>query len=94
MTRLDDSERSSDPGPASKEESRFADLVRRLERERPVPRAGFRASLRSRLLEADSERASAGARVRVQVAAYAGSGVALLIVAALGVSGLGPLSAG
>ena len=94
MTRVPDRDRAHDPRPASEDEARIADLARRLERERPVPQAGFRARLRSSLLEADTEHASTRARARMQVAAYAGSGAALLVVAALGVSGLGPLSAG
>ena len=72
----------------------MAELEKRLKRERPVPRAGFRASLRSRILDADMKRESAQAGVRLRIAAYAGSGVALLLTAALGVSGLGPLAPG
>jgi hypothetical protein len=72
----------------------LAELARRLEEERPLPRAAFRATLRQSLLEDERRRALVRARVRLQVAVYAGSGVALLAIAALGVSGVGPLAAG
>lgn len=68
-------------------------LAERLSRERPVPRAGFRAELRTRLMTAAAGRDVAPERLRLLIAAYAGSGVALLLVVAVGVAGAGPLSA-
>jgi hypothetical protein len=66
-------------------------LAERLGGERPVPSAGFRATLRRRLLDqGPGERRPA--RIRVLVAAYAGSGSLLLAVAAIGVAGAGPLA--
>jgi hypothetical protein len=65
----------------------------RLEAERPVPSAAFRMELRARL----DERAGVAARVwkprrlRTLVLAYSSSGLLLLAVATLGLSGAGPL---
>ena len=68
-------------------------IAERLLDERPVPRAGFRAELRAHLreLEADRRPAWRPRRLRVLIGAYAGSGFLLLVVAALGLSGTGPL---
>jgi hypothetical protein len=64
----------------------------RLTRARPVPRAGFRAALRARLGElGETKPAWRPRRLRVLVTAYAGSGLVLLLVAAVGLSGAGPL---
>lgn len=82
------------PGPPSGESSQLVELARRLERERPMPRAGFRATLRRTLLDAQRERGPSRGKVRLQIAAFAGTGAALLAIAALGVSGVGPLAAG
>jgi hypothetical protein len=68
-------------------------LIRRLERERPVPAPGFRGRLRRHLLGSAGERHVAPAGIRRLVFAYAGSGTALLLVALLGVAGAGPLAA-
>lgn len=82
------------PFPGSVESPQLVELARRLEEERPLPRAAFRVTLRRELLEVQRRRALARARVRLQIAAYSGSGVVLLAIAALGVSGIGPLSPG
>jgi len=67
------------------------ELEHRLEASRPVPRAAFRGELRRRLLQ---NRAPARPpRLRLMIAAYAGSGFALLAIAAIGVAGAGPLGA-
>ena len=68
-------------------------LSQRLEAERPVPRAGFRAELRSRLLQAADRRRAAPGRLRLLIGAYAGAGAALLLIAAIGVGGAGPFAA-
>jgi hypothetical protein len=67
----------------------------RLLAERPAPRAAFRAALHARLVELAGSRPTAWRprRLRALVAAYAGSGVALLAVAAIGLAGVGPLAA-
>jgi hypothetical protein len=66
-------------------------LNERLLRERPVPRAGFRAQLRATL------RSNFGAappqRLRWLIGTYAATGAALLLVLVLGVAGAGPLAA-
>jgi hypothetical protein len=67
-------------------------LEERLERERPVPAAGFRGELRRRLIEA-AGRETSTARVRFSILAYASSGAALMLVAVIGVLGAGPLAA-
>jgi hypothetical protein len=94
MTGPRDNEPFPDPGLASEQSRQLAELARRLERERPLPRAGFRARLRAGLLRTAGERALVRGRLRVRVAAYAGSGLTLLAIAALGVAGAGPLAAG
>jgi hypothetical protein len=66
-------------------------LADRLGDQRPVPSAGFRATLRRRLLDqGPGERRPA--RIRLLVGAYAGSGSLLLAVAAIGLAGAGPLA--
>jgi hypothetical protein len=77
----------------SHERDAMDSVAERLRDERPVPRAGFRAELRAHLRDLEAERHPAWRpkRLRVLVGAYAGSGFLLLIVAALGLSGAGPL---
>ena len=69
---------------------RDRDIEERLAAERPVPRAGFRAEMRAHLL--GSLRETPPRRLRLLIATYAGSGAALLVVAAIGVAGVGPLA--
>jgi len=66
----------------------------RLRAERPAPRSKFRSELRAVLSESYL-RTSPRRRRRLGrlVAAYAGSGLFLLCLAALGVAGVGPLAA-
>jgi hypothetical protein len=64
----------------------------RLEHERPVPSAGFRAMLRRRLLDASGAGHARPGRLRTLVAVYAGSGSSLLAIAAIGLAGVGPLA--
>ena len=91
MTGPRDNEPFPDPGLASEQSRQLAELARRLERERPLPRAGFRARRRAGLLRTAGERALVRGRLRLRVAAYAGSGLTLLAIAALG-SRAGPLA--
>jgi hypothetical protein len=67
-------------------------LAERLDRERPVPSAAFRGSLRRRLLAGGAAHARP-ARLRLLITGYAGAGCALLIVGAVSAAGLGPLGA-
>jgi hypothetical protein len=69
-------------------------LIRRLDAERPVPRAAFRGELRRHLLESLDARPAPPRRLRLLIAAYGGSGLALLAIAAIGVAGTGPFAAG
>jgi hypothetical protein len=64
----------------------------RLKGERPVPSPRFRSELRRRLSEHLSPDPARPERVRLRVAAYAGSGAVLLAVAAIGLAGTGPLA--
>ena len=71
----------------------LAALADRMQRERAVPAPGFRGALRRRLV-ADLDRRGAGlARPRLWVAGYAGSGTALMLLAAVGLAGVGPFGA-
>ncbi len=69
------------------------ELEHRLVSNRPVPAPGFRGELRRRVA-ADPERFPRHGRARLAIAAYAGSGSALLAIAAIGVLGAGPFAAG
>jgi hypothetical protein len=72
--------------------SRDREIQQRLVAERPVPRAGYRAELRAHLLASRGTADAPPQRLRLLIAAYAGSGAVLLIVAAIGVAGAGPLA--
>lgn len=78
---------------AERDPHRTDPTAERLHAERPVPRAGFRAELRARLLAAERRYHAAPPRIRVLIGAYAGSGAALLLIAAVGVAGAGPFAA-
>jgi hypothetical protein len=91
MTDHPDIDGLFDREPAAQREE-LESLVQRLRR-RPVPRARFRGQLRRRLLGA-AEQPSRPLRLRLMTAAYAGSGLVLLAIAALGVAGAGPLGTG
>jgi hypothetical protein len=67
-------------------------LAERLERERPVPAAGFRGDLRRRLLTGQGTHARP-ARLRLLIAGYASAGCGLLLIGAASAAGLGPLGA-
>jgi hypothetical protein len=69
-------------------------LGERLDAERPVPRALFRGELRRQLLESLGARPARPRRLRLLIAAYGGSGLLLLAIAAIGVAGAGPFAAG
>jgi hypothetical protein len=69
-------------------------IAARLESERPVPRPAFRGDLRRRLMIARPGPGRLSRRGALALtAAYAGSGLTLLAIAALGVIGAGPLAA-
>jgi hypothetical protein len=66
---------------------------RRLMANRPVPRAAFRGELRRRLVGAQARLSSRPRRLWALVGTSLASGTALLMVAAIGVAGSGPLAA-
>lgn len=68
-------------------------IAQRLESERPVPSAAFRGELRRRLISEEQERQGEPPRLLLLIAAYAGSGAVLLLIAVIGLAGVGPLSA-
>jgi hypothetical protein len=70
------------------------ELSHRLAAERHVPSASFRGRLRRHLLASGAAAHTRPARVRLMIAAYAGSGLVLLAVAAIGVAGAGPFASG
>ncbi len=63
-----------------------------LEADKPIPRAGFRAQLRARLIELRDSAPIRPARFKVMVGAYGAAGILMLAVAALGIAGSGPLA--
>jgi len=75
------------------ERDKLNELGDLLEQDRPVPRAGFRAELGAHMRQLESQQRPAWRpkRLKLMALSYAGSGVALLLIAALGVSGAGPL---
>ena len=87
MTRPDDQPMTDEHDPALEE------TVRRLEAERPVPRPAYRGELRRQLIAELERRPARIGRVRLLIAAGAGSVLALLAVAAIGLAGAGPLAA-
>jgi hypothetical protein len=68
-------------------------IAERLQRERPVPSAGFRSRLRSSLLKGSPQGGDAVARTRIFAFSCAGLGTLLLAVAALGTASIGPFAA-
>ena len=98
----DPQQRTSRPGPISEELRPYVDrdeseaidrLAEDLRADRPFPRAPFRAELRAHLRDLDRAQPAWQPRnLRRLVAAYAGSGFLLLVVAAIGVAGAGPLA--
>lgn len=70
------------------------EIVRLLEASRPVPRPAFRGALRRTLLAQapDLPRALPRPVLMRQILAFAGSGAALLVIAAAGLVGLGPFA--
>ena len=67
-------------------------IAQRLADERPLPAPRFRADLRRSL--SSSAPPQRPKRLRLLVAAYAGSGTALLAVVAVGLAGAGPFAVG
>ena len=84
-----------DAASVPEEDEEVARVASALEAGGPVPSLSFRAALRRHLLDRALGRHGAEpARVRLLIAAYAGSGLALLAIAMIGVVGAGPFAAG
>jgi hypothetical protein len=77
-----------DPGIPAGERDELDRLASRLVAERPVPRPAFRGELRRSIATTTTPARS----LRLRVATYLASGVALLAVATLGVNDVGPLA--
>ena len=93
MTEPHDIDPLHDPEVEPGERPQLTKVDERLRAERPIPRPAFRGALGRGLLadlEPSGERLR---RVRVLVAAYAGFGVCLIAIAAVGVAGAGPFAA-
>ena len=67
-------------------------IAERLERERLVPTDAFRGELRRHLAAEAGARPRAPRRLRLLITAYAGRGVVLLAIAAVGLAGVGPFA--
>jgi hypothetical protein len=68
-------------------------LAERLERERPVPSAGFRGAVRRQLTSTGQGSRPRPARLRALIAGYAAAGCLLLLLGAVSAAGIGPLGA-
>ena len=79
-----------EPSLPAAERERLLETARLLEQARPRPRPAFRGVLARRLRAHSTSRQ----RLRLLISAYAGSGLALLAVVAVGLAGVGPLAAG
>jgi hypothetical protein len=77
-----------DPSLEPGERAELLETARLLEEHRPIPRPAFRGQLARRL----RTRTGSAYPVRRLIAAYAGSGLALLMVVAIGLAGIGPLA--
>jgi hypothetical protein len=94
MSRFEHHELDLGPDAQPGEAEALLELADRLERERPIPTTGFRGELRRRLLVRVGSRPPRPQRLGALIGAYTGSGVMLLVVAVLGIAGVGPLAAG
>lgn len=91
-SQMPDSDRDEilDPKLKPAERKHLVETAQLLEQARPVPGPAFRGKL-ARQLRA---RSTGPQRVRLLIGAYAGSGLALLAVVAVGLAGAGPLAPG
>jgi hypothetical protein len=83
-----------EPGTPEAEVVALQSVADRLHDERPVPAAGYRSRVRSGLIARGGASVTARpARLRIAILGYAGSGALLLLVAAVGLAGIGPFGA-
>src|SRR5262245_10599039 len=85
-----DFEEDLDADISGREREDLLSFAVQLAEDRPVPRAGMRSAIRSRLLSGG--RSASPSRIRALIYAYGSSGAVLLAVAAAGLVGLGPFS--
>jgi hypothetical protein len=81
-----------DPAVEPRERPQLTKVDERLRAERPIPRPAFRGALGRSLLAGLEPSGERLGRVRALVAAYAGSGLCLIAIAAVGVAGAGPFA--
>ncbi len=67
------------------------DVADRLLSSRPLPRPGLRAAIRAGYAMESGEPGRRPAHLWRQISAYAGAGLVLLVIAAIGLTGVGPL---
>jgi hypothetical protein len=83
-----------DPSVSADEEPTLRAMAERLGEERPVPAAAFRGELRRHLVRRRERTPQmVRGRARLMALAYGGSGTVLLLVAAVGLAGIGPFAA-
>jgi len=83
-----------EPGTTDDEARVLQSVADRLADDRPVPAAGFRAQLRRGLIDQGGATITPRpARLRIAILGYASSGALLLVVAAVGLVGVGPFAA-
>jgi hypothetical protein len=87
----DDFERDLEPGLQGEERHELVSLAVRLAEQRPVPSAGLRSRIRSKLL--GGRAAVPRSRIAGLIFGYAASGAVLLAIAAVGLAGIGPFAA-
>jgi hypothetical protein len=95
MQPPDDIRRDLPPDLESSEAEQLVALARRLHGQTPVPAPNFRGDLRRRLLGGSKgPRTNPGTTgfTRLLAASYAVSGLLLLVVAGVGVAGVGPFA--
>lgn len=94
MTGPHDTPDYIDPSVPEEARGELLETARLLEGSRPVPAPAFRGSLRRSLVRRQGS-FTRGVQIhaRRMVLAYGGSGLVLLLVAAAGLAGVGPLGA-
>ena len=96
MQTPDEIRRDLPPEMEKSENEALVGLGMRLQMQRPIPNPAFRGDLRRRLLGTSNdpgETLQPSARmIRVRVASYLASGLLLLTIAALGLTGAGPFA--
>lgn len=82
-----------EPGLSAAERQELTLVAERLEHDRPLPAPAFRGSLRRHLFGPRQGSTSPAARFRLWAASYTAAGTLCLLVAAVGLAGIGPFAA-